>query len=265
MLLGILIISLVILTGCPIQGNFNVDATDEKKQIECKNRGSDYISVAGNCCLDENHNNKCDEEEAKAPCNDECSKPLCLGDNKKTLYDCVKKEDGCKHLESKGMLINECGVECFSESDCKSDERCSSNKCEKDRCKDGVQGTYEDCEECPEDFLQDGQYCCNKKVVQGNCCKTSDCKEHQECKENKCIDLEYCGNNKCDISENCGNCTVDCQTPKDSVCCSGNTFQGNCCSNEQCNTNETCISNLCTAIQQPQINETAANQTNSSG
>lgn len=270
MLLGILIISLVILTGCPIQGNINVDATDEKKQIECKNRGSDYISVAGDCCLDENRNNKCDNEEAKAPCNDECSQPLCSGDNKKVFYDCVRKEDSCKHLESKGMLIGQCGIQCFSEEDCKSDERCFNNKCEKDRCEDGVQGTYENCGDCPQDFLKDGLYCCNKQVIKGNCCTDVNCAKGETCENNNCKTVPKCGDGICqaEIGENCGNCTVDCQTPKDSVCCSGNILQGTCCGNEQCNTNETCIVNSCTLLQQTPTNETEQpliNQTNSSG
>lgn len=258
-------ISLLIITGCPFQANVNVDASKEADDFECKNRGADYIDVAGNCCLDENHNNKCDKEESKAPCDDECSEPICSGDNKKIYYDCVKKEDGCKSYEPKGMLLEKCGIQCFSEDDCKSDERCFNNKCEKDRCDDGVQGTYENCENCPKDFLKEGLYCCNKQVIKGSCCSDVNCDKDEICENNVCKAVPKCGDSICqtEIGENCGNCTVDCQTPKDNVCCSGNIVQGNCCTNEQCKVNEACISNLCTAIEQP-VNETTTNQTNSS-
>ena len=98
---GLLIVLLVFLTGCPFQTTVEIDGSKEADDYQCRNRGADYIEVAGKCCLDENNNNKCDDEESKAPCDDECSQPICQGDNRMVFYDCVKKEDGCKHLESR--------------------------------------------------------------------------------------------------------------------------------------------------------------------
>lgn len=186
--MGILIAALfaiVFLAGCA-NWNVNTDTSDVNNQVQCRNRGAGYIWVAGTCCLDENSNDKCDEQEKKAPCDDECSISLCKGDNKKTFYDCVKKADGCRKLEPQEMILGQCGVECFSESDCKSDERCNNNKCEADKCGDGVQGTYENCEECPTDFVREDLVCCSKALKQGNCCTNLECKENEVCTNNIC-------------------------------------------------------------------------------
>jgi len=245
--------------GC--QTNLDVDVNEIKNVEDCKALGNDYITVPGRiCCLDENSNDKCDDQEAQAPCDDECSKPLCLGDNKKIFYDCVKKVDGCKNLEPKGMIINECNVECFSKTDCRSDERCFNHKCEKDKCGDGVQGTYENCEICPEDFLKDGQICCDKKVIQGNCCGNLGCEENQECTNNLCTAKLFCGDGICSPSESCSSCSEDCLNEGE-FCCGDINITGNCCGDSDCELGIECKNNVCT---QPPIQE-QANQTEIDG
>lgn len=66
-------------------------------------------------------------KEVKPSCSDECSSNSC--DDFNYIY-CVRAEDGCKHRDNKGKIINKCGVECLSNSDCETNEECESYKCE---------------------------------------------------------------------------------------------------------------------------------------
>lgn len=60
-------------------------------------------------------------------CEDECIESSC--DNLEFI-DCVDGEDGCKKQQSKGKVLEECRVECFSDLNCKSGQVCTDfNKC----------------------------------------------------------------------------------------------------------------------------------------
>lgn len=241
----ILIIGLVLISGingCPASVDVGGLVLNIKTEAECsKYAESGYMWIANVCCLDSNNNNRCDKDErgAQTLCDDECSVPICGGDTKKVFYDCVKKEDGCKDLEPKGMIIGECGIECFSNSDCKSDERCFHNKCEKEKCGDGSCGLYENCENCPQDCLSENHICCNKNSIGGDCCTSEDCENNNTCVKNQCT--PYCGDGICNGDESCGSCPQDCVLGEGEVCCDGVIKEGSC--------------------EEPLINETQNNET----
>jgi len=136
LLIGFLLLSLLILAGC---GEIDVSELSDKdlariseKAVVCN---KPYIRVGMECCLDENDNNICDEDETKKTempqeqpgCTDECSSDSCDGFN---YISCLKGDDGCKDKQNEGKVKNKCGVECLSNSDCKSDEECKNYKCE---------------------------------------------------------------------------------------------------------------------------------------
>lgn len=67
-------------------------------------------------------------QEEKPRCSDECSADSCSGPE---FIQCVTKDNGCKYKENKGKIKGKCGVECRSDSDCKSTEGCGDYKCVK--------------------------------------------------------------------------------------------------------------------------------------
>lgn len=266
-LVGILIISLLIFTGC--QTNVNVDANELKNEGECRNAGGDYLWLAGRCCFDKNHNGNCDDDEGRRSCSNDCSQSGCMEDNQFKPYDCVVGEDGCLHRKVLGIQTGRCNVECLDNDGCRLGQKCVKYKCENKECGDGQCDDTENCN-CVDCKVSVGSVCCNGNMYSGDCCTDSNCKQGKTCENNICKAVPKCGDGICqaEIGENCGNCTDDCKTPKDSICCSGSIVQGNCCSNEQCNKNETCIVNSCTLVQQTLTNDTEQpliNQTNSSG
>ena len=61
-------------------------------------------------------------------------------------------------------------------------------------------------------------------------------------------DESNCGDNICEGNEDCLNCAIDCGFNFSSeVCCLGEVITGNCCSDVDCNSQEICSSNTCTA------------------
>src|SRR3989338_2403266 len=92
---GLLIVSLVLTAGGCVQTN--IDANDAKNELECRFVEGDYSWLGTKCCLDDDHNDKCDFDEvsSKGRCDNECSQPICKGDNRRVFNECVKKEDGC--------------------------------------------------------------------------------------------------------------------------------------------------------------------------
>jgi len=56
-----------------------------------------------------------------------------------------------------------------------------------------------------------------------------------------------CGDGACrqDLGENCQSCPADCPTPAASVCCSGQLFQGECCSDQDCLSGRLCREHIC--------------------
>jgi hypothetical protein len=244
----ILLISTITFSGCLSDidtGQLFINVKDQYECVKYSNQG--YIWVSGDCCLDSNKNQRCDghEKDAQTLCDDECNPATinCLGDNKRVFYDCVRKTDGCYDLEARGMMIGKCDIECLSNSDCRSDERCFNYKCEKDRCGNNECGSFENCVDCPSDCLKSNQVCCNKIPLEGNCCEDKDCKSEELCLSNKCT--PKCGNGVCDSDENCNSCSVDCLTATQ-ICCANMTYTGNCCLDSNCSENQTCISHICT-------------------
>lgn len=78
------------------------------------------------------------------------------------------------------------------------------------------------------------------------CLDNKNCRRGKNCVDYKC-ENEICGDNQCDM--NTENCTcVDCPVSIGHKCCNGTDIAGNCCSNEECNTEETCKNNVCTPI-----------------
>tara|TARA_Y100000310_G_C20522084_1_gene734169 strand:+ start:59 stop:1006 length:948 start_codon:yes stop_codon:yes gene_type:complete len=105
---------------------------------------SPYIRHGSDCCLDQNENNVCDndektltdeepkgaivEEDDTISCSDECSNDGCDGFDP---YSCIMQSDGCKDKKSEGIIQGECGVICLINSDCADDEECNNYQCEK--------------------------------------------------------------------------------------------------------------------------------------
>tara|TARA_Y100000310_G_scaffold336888_1_gene422586 strand:- start:3096 stop:4043 length:948 start_codon:yes stop_codon:yes gene_type:complete len=103
---------------------------------------SPYIRYGSSCCLDQNENNICDNDEGTltdeesediivdetVPCLDECLGDGCDGFDS---YSCITQNDGCKDKKSKEIIQGECGVICLINSDCANDEGCNNYQCEK--------------------------------------------------------------------------------------------------------------------------------------
>lgn len=150
MLIVLLVLGVLFTGGCKV---FSADCNEPYFEFK-----------RGYCCLDENSNFICDNEEGaggeaerqELSCSDECSEPVCDGRN---YIDCVKKADGCYDAVEKGKFIGKCGVECVRDSDCSSSEECSSNKCvgvekaemgeppeEVEKCDEGTVFSFHHCD-----------------------------------------------------------------------------------------------------------------------
>jgi hypothetical protein len=132
------------LIGCT--GEFpdvDLSKVDVDQIIKCD---APYIRHGTDCCLDQNTNKICDNDESAnqqvhdvpqsnipgdqqnndPQCADQCTSSNCKG---KEYFGCKKSDVGCNHEYYIGMTIGECGVECFGNSDCDSDQICVSNLC----------------------------------------------------------------------------------------------------------------------------------------
>ena len=130
-LLGLFILSILFLSGCDNLQN------KDTQMIECN---YPYIRHASDCCLDQNENKICDEdelieeiveEEKEIICQEECFKDSCEG---KYLKECTLRNNGCYRYHTT-LEVGKCGVECIYDNDCDSGKECISNICEiKDEC-----------------------------------------------------------------------------------------------------------------------------------
>lgn len=61
------------------------------------------------------------------------------------------------------------------------------------------------------------------------------------------VPIITCGDGICDANakEDCTSCPQDCKTASDEICCIGELFKGNCCSDTDCNINEKCFLHIC--------------------
>ena len=157
-----IIFSLLVLLVLVVSGCENIDISklsDEdlgriaEKAIVCN---EPYIRFGTSCCLDKDSNSICDrderelteeeeekedeiveeteleevgeeeEEEEAEGCNDECSSDSCSGFD---YTECLMKSDGCKDKSFRGKIKGKCGVECTTDNDCDSDEKCENYKC----------------------------------------------------------------------------------------------------------------------------------------
>jgi len=244
-ILFIVIISflVIILVGC------DTDLGDGIEQgidwISCDiYPGYDYIG--GDCCIDLNENNVCEEDEPRPPkCKRECNFP-----NKQChngdVYSCEDtNNDDCKEYK---LELN-----CADDETCKRGECIKNIECRDDVCDEGK----EDCDSCPEDCLNLNERCCEGKSMDVECCIDRQCDKLQECINFKCVDIEFCGNEYCDSeSENCKNCPPDCVVEDDEWCCEGEIKQGDCCIDEDCKDNSPCVENLCTSTLDTSENKT---------
>ena len=117
--------------------------------------GEKYFEYqTGECCLDENANEVCDDDEkevAEPTCEDECTEGSCSGSK---YIACVTGSEGCKVEKAKEKVAGQCGIECVTSDDCESGFSCTAeNKCEEGvelDCKTGcklaeiVEQTYVD-------------------------------------------------------------------------------------------------------------------------
>lgn len=176
-----------------------------KGEIECSNAASSgYIWLSGQCCLDSNHNGRCDLDE-KGICQDECSVTKCNG---KEFYECLHSQNGCSYYSPKGIVKGQCGVDCLTNADCATDQKCSvNNKCEANKCGDGVCDSGENCNTCSMDCIKQGEICCNTTVIVGACCSDNDC-NGQSCIANQCVNVNNTASNSNLTNSSCeGNVT----------------------------------------------------------
>jgi len=112
--------------------------------------------------------------------------------------------------------------------------------------------------------------CCSGGKFYGTCCSDSDCISGYECANHTCVISSYCGDGACTIDENCSDCPSDCQcsssqccyssssnanlkgcvdsgemTSSTYICCSGNRYNGSCCSDSDCSSGYKCSDHKC--------------------
>lgn len=196
-----------------------VDPEDITNEGDCINAG--YLWSNEECCCDLNNNGNCDKYEEPENCVDECSEPVCSGEEGKVYYDCVLQENNCFALVYKGLVIGKCGVECIKNSDCKSDEKCFDNKCEEDiatfeicnnKDDDGDQIIDEGCDD-DEDGYWDQSLSCEGYYLAGSGsvweCRPlwADCNDNDKDVTGPCCNK----NGVCDDNEDVYTCRADCK------------------------------------------------------
>jgi|GEM_PF-4320296 len=158
-----------------------------------------------------------------------------------------------------------CKVGCSDIHKCQNGYICCNGKCIKGECCNSedctragyptcanVNGSYICIDECnPQDSdpcnsLDNKSRCCKQddnifKCVIANCCNNGDCKEPDKPYCDTLIDTPNCVN-RCDPASN-----INCGT--DYICCSLGSynmcFKGDCCSDNDCNSNYMCIGHKC--------------------
>ncbi|MFC1612000.1 MopE-related protein, partial [Myxococcota bacterium] len=97
-------------------------------------------------------------------------------------------------------------------------------------------------------------------TVGGAVCPDESCTGSETCLTCPADCGPCCGDGSCTAahSENCESCAADCPTGATEVCCSGALFDGECCSNSDCDAPEACDEHLCTA---PTCGDTSCNGT----
>ena len=102
---------------------------------------SPYILVGTSCCLDQNNNSICDnDEQINSPklldktdsnlsnnCKNECDKNKCVDSS---YFECIN-QDGCNKFIEKGKIAGKCGNQCLKNMDCEFGYKCESNICVK--------------------------------------------------------------------------------------------------------------------------------------
>lgn len=142
-------------SGCCLDQNSNNicdndESLSDNKEIICE---LPYIKNADQCCLDKNNNSICDndEENISSKCPDKCSTDRCSG---KEYIACLRQEDNCYDEINKGIVTGKCDVECKIDDNCDNNEKCENYVCVEKECKQvkvpyEVEETYTE-EECKE-------------------------------------------------------------------------------------------------------------------
>lgn len=125
------VLLMLFLIGCELQEDYET-SQDSVENIESnsllENEASENLAEGVEEEQEIEEEPEAEEIIVEQPtCTDECSQPICSG-----LYyiDCLTEDNGCKEKQTREKIKGKCEVECLEDSDCSSDETCSSNKCE---------------------------------------------------------------------------------------------------------------------------------------
>ena len=163
----------------------------------------------------------------------------------------AKNEVECRNIEGDYIWVaGRCCPDTNNNNFCDDDEglgSCTTGKeCEQSGCMDYNQFIPYDCVVGEDNCLHKKEVNIQIDRCSVECLNAEGCNLGQKCVNYKC-ENKVCGDGQCDDTENCK--CVDCPTPKDSKCCEGVVYKGDCCSNEDCNEDEeTCENNICTLI-----------------
>jgi len=174
-----------------------------------------------------------------------CSPGIDIGD----LVINVKTEVECFQYSNTGYIwiANACCLDFNENGRCDADERAGQTLCN-DECSQTICGgdnkrVFYDCVR-----KENG---CTQLDAKGviisecgvECIDGSHCKSDERCFNNKC-EKNKCGDGSCGLYEDCGSCEKDCLR-ENQVCCDKKSIEGDCCTDDDCESEGICESNKC--------------------